>query len=154
MRIDVQCPQPAAVLKVTATLSVTKRIAVSSDKVWQAIESIGGLDRWFPIIMACRVEGTGVGAIRILGLAGGGEMRDRIVEISDSERRLRYDRFASPFPVEKYLGTVEVRDAGNGLSEISWSVQLDADASKKDELADLIESAISDGIDGLARDLR
>jgi hypothetical protein len=56
--------------------------------------------------------------------------------------------------VEKYLGTVEVRDAGDGLSEISWSVQLDADASKKDELADLIESAISDGIDGLARDLR
>jgi hypothetical protein len=80
-------------------------------------------------------------------------MRDRIVEISDSDRRLRYDRFASQFPVEKYLGTVEVRDAGDGLSEISWSVQLDADAGKKAELADLIESAISDGIDGLALEL-
>ncbi len=136
-----------------ANADVTKILDTPSDKVWAAIKSIGGLDRWFPIIAACRVEGAGVGAIRVPGLEGGGEMRDRILEISDSERRLRYDRFSLPFPVEKYFGTVEVRDAGPGQSELSWSIQMDADASKKDAIAGLIEIAISDGIGGLAREL-
>jgi hypothetical protein len=48
-------------------LNVTKTIASPSDQVWAAISSIGGLDRWFPIISSCRVEG--VGAIRMLTLA-------------------------------------------------------------------------------------
>lgn len=31
-------------------LIVTKTIASPSDQVWAAISSIGGLNRWFPII--------------------------------------------------------------------------------------------------------
>ncbi len=136
-----------------ANVNVTKTLDAPGDKVRTAIKSIGGLDRWLPIITACRVEGQGVGATRLLELSGGGEMRDRTLEISDSERQLRYDRFALPFPVEKYLGTVEVRDAGPGQSELSWSAQMEAGASKKDEMTGLIQSAITDGIDGLAREL-
>lgn len=40
-------------------LKVTKTINVSTDKVWAAISGIDGLDRWFPIITSCRVEGEG-----------------------------------------------------------------------------------------------
>jgi Polyketide cyclase / dehydrase and lipid transport len=137
-----------------ANANVTKILNVPSDRVWAAIKSVGGLDQWFPIIATCKVEGAGVGAIRILELAGGGEMRDRIIEIADRERRLRYDRFQLPFPVAKYFGTVEVRNRGDSQSEISWSIQMDVDADKKDELNLLIQSAISDGIDGLERELR
>lgn len=136
-----------------ANANVTKILNAPCDEVWSAVKSIDGLDCWFPIIASCRIEGAVVDAVRILGLAGGGEMRDRILEISDAERRVRHDRFALPFPVEKYLGTVEVRDAGPGQSELSWSVQVEAGASKKDEMTSLIQSAITDGIDGLAREL-
>jgi carbon monoxide dehydrogenase subunit G len=78
-----------------ANANVKKIIAAPSNQVWQAIRSVGRLDRWFPVIESCHVEGEGVGAIRILGLAGGGEMRDKIVEIDDTKYRLRYERFQS-----------------------------------------------------------
>jgi hypothetical protein len=58
-----------------------------------------------------------------------------------------------PFLVEKYLGTVEVRDADSGQSELCWSIETEVGASNKDEMKGLIQSAISDGIDGHTRDL-
>lgn len=136
-----------------ATLEVKKTIAVRSDEVWSAISSIGGLERWFPIISSCRVEGAGVGAIRVLTLADGAEMRDRVLEIDQSARRFRYERTHSPFPVSKYVGTVVVHDR-DGATEVSWTVDLDVAADARDQLASLIENALSDGISGLERDLR
>jgi hypothetical protein len=62
--------------------NVTKILDAPNDKFSAAIKSFDGFDRWFPIIISCHVEGAGVDAVRILGLAGGSEMRDRILEIS------------------------------------------------------------------------
>ncbi|MFY9629172.1 MAG: SRPBCC family protein [Methylocystis sp.] len=82
---------------------------VTAAKVWVAIEDIGGLDRWFPIIDACRVEGEGEGALQMMTLAGGaGEMCDRIIEVAPRERRLRYHRTHLPFPISDYFGVVEI----------------------------------------------
>ncbi len=137
-----------------ATAKATKIVDAPGEKVWSAIKSIGGLDRWFPIIASCRVEGAGAGAIRILGLVDGGEMRDRVLEIADAERRFRYDRFELPFPVENYQGTVEVRERSDQRSDVVWRTQFEVAADKKDALVALIENALSDGLDGLERELR
>jgi hypothetical protein len=135
------------------TVVIEKNLCVSADKAWAAIRAIGGLDRWFPIISACKVEGEGVGALRVLTLAGGGEMRDRIVEISSAERRLRYARTHLPFPVSEYQGVVEIR--GDGAScVLIWTVQFSVEPAMRDEMAGLVKSAISDGVDGLERELR
>ncbi|HYE36459.1 SRPBCC family protein [Methylocaldum sp.] len=135
-------------------LNVTKTIDVPGDKVWAAISGIGGLDRWFPVIASCRVEGEGVGAIRVLGLGDGGEIRDRIEEIDHQTRRFRYVRTDSPFPVTKYLGTVDVRDADGDKSEVSWTVEIDVAADARDELTRFLKSALSAGISGIEQDLR
>lgn len=137
-----------------ATVNVTKVVDAPVEKIWLAIRSIDGLDRWFPIIESRRVDGRqGVGAIRTLRLVGGGEMRDRIVEIADTERRFRYERFELPFPVENYRGTVEARGRADHRSDVIWRVQFEVAAEKRDELVALIEGALSDGIDGLGRAL-
>ncbi len=135
------------------TVNITKTAPVTPAAVWAAIRGIGGLDRWFPIIETCRVEGAGVGAIRIFVLAGAGEVRDRIIEIDDAARRFRYDRFASPFPVQSYIGTVDLRAAGGG-TELSWTVVFDSSEEARDQVAALVHGAISDGVDGLFEELR
>lgn len=135
-------------------LKVTKTINVSSDKVWAAISGIGGLDRWFPTITSCRVEGEGVGAIRVLGLGDGGKIRDRIEEIDHKERRFRYLRTDHPFPVSRYVGTVEVRDGESGQSEVTWTVEIDVAAEARDELVGFLSTALSDGIGGIEQDLQ
>jgi len=136
------------------TIIVTKTIDGPPETAWSAVRSIASLDRWFPVIATSRVEGTGVGATRVLGLAEGGELHDRILEIDDAQRRFRYERFHSPFPVQSYLGTVEVRDAVERRSEISWTVVIEAAPDVTPGLAEFLRSALSDGIKGLERDLR
>jgi len=39
-------------------LNVTKTISTNADQTWAAISSIGGIDRWFPMITGCSVSGT------------------------------------------------------------------------------------------------
>lgn len=134
-------------------VNVTKTISVPPARAWTAISGIGGLDRWFPVIAGCRVEGTGVGAVRVLRLGDGAEMRDRIEEIDHGNRRFRYDRTDHPFPVRSYLGTVEVRDASGGGAEISWTVVMELGAEARDAVSAFVAQALSDGIDGLEREL-
>ncbi len=135
-------------------VNVIKIINVPSCKVWQAISAIGGLDRWFPIINSCRVEGKGVGAIRILGLADGAEVKDCIKEIHDQDNRFRYLRTHHPFPVSYYEGTVNVRDVDKGKCEVSWSVQIKIVKADRDEFTGLLKQALSDGISGLEQYLQ
>ncbi len=137
-------------------LKVIKTVAVDSDKAWEAISSIGGLDRWFPVIDSCRVEGEGVGAIRILGLSDGSVIKDCIKEVDHQDRRLRYLRTQHPFPASHYEGTVTVNDIGNGQCKISWVLELEITVHDRarDELMQFLTQALSDGIDGIESDLQ
>lgn len=135
------------------TVNVTKIIALTNDKAWQAISQINGLERWFPVITACQVTGCGVGATRIMALTSGEEIVDRIESIDHEAKRFQYNRIKSPFPVNRYLGTVDICKIGPDSSEISWTVEIDVDNEKRDELIGFIKQALSDGIDGLERDL-
>lgn len=138
-------------------VGVKKTIGASSDEVWKAIRGIGGLDRWFPIIESCHVAGDGVGAIRTLTLAGGGEIVDVIEAIDDSRRRLCYRRTKHPFPVRQYRGVVEAQPEGEGTNAVSctvsWTVTIDVEDTDRDAVTTLLRQALSDGLDGLAREL-
>ncbi|QGM97009.1 SRPBCC family protein [Methylocystis parvus] len=136
------------------SVTIRKSDTVDADAAWAAIRGVDGLDRWFPIIDRCRVEGAGVGAVRIFTIAhDGGEVRDRILEIDEAARRLKYDRFSSPFPVSSYIGTVEIRTIGD-KTELIWTVEFESAEAARDDVAALVKSAISDGVDGLFRELR
>lgn len=135
------------------TLNVTKTMAVPADQAWQAIAQINGLDHWFPVIVDCTVTGNGVGATRILTLSTGEKITDRIEAIDHHGRRFRYNRIESPFPVSRYLGTVDICQLGPDSSEIVWTLEIDVDNEKRDELVGFLKQTLSDGIDGLERDL-
>jgi hypothetical protein len=137
-----------------ANISIVKPIDAPSGKVWAAIRNIDGLDRWFPVIESCRVEGEGVGVIRILGLGDGAEIRDRIEEIDDHARCFRYLRTHHPFPISSYRGKVSVRDAGDGKSEVTWAVVLDVAADARNKTLAFLGAVLSAGISGLEQDLQ
>jgi len=105
------------------------------------------------VITDCQVTGCGVGATRLMTLTSGEEIIDRIESIDHQTKRFRYNRIKSPFPVNRYLGTVDVCKIGPDSSEISWTVEIDVDKDQRDELAGFIKQALADGIDGMERDL-
>lgn len=134
------------------TVNVSKTMPIPAATVWSAIAGIGGLERWFPVISACHLIGGGVGAMRVLTLAAGGEMIDRIELIDHGRRRFQYNRIESPFRVSSYQGTVEVCEGLDGGSVLEWSVDIDADTESLD-LLEFVRQAITDGVSGLERDL-
>lgn len=133
--------------------AITKKLNVPTEKVWNAISKVGRLDVWFPIIATCRVEGKGAGSHRYMTLEGGGGITDLIEEISDANQRLVYLRTESPFPVTHYRGTVEVFDSYDSLAIVVWTIDFDSTPEDSAAVAELVENAIADGIDGMEQDL-
>lgn len=134
---------------------ITKKLNVPAEAVWAAIRNIGRLDVWFPFIETCRVEGEGAGALRYMTIAnGGGDIKDTIAEIDDSNMRLVYLRPVSPFPVSYYRGTVEVFKSYDGLGIVVWTIDFESAPEDAASVAELVHGAISQGVDGMEKDLQ
>lgn len=133
---------------------ITKKLNVPADVVWGAIRKIGRLDVWFPFIETCRVEGDGPGASRYMTVAGGGDIKDTIEEIDDTNMRLVYLRPVSPFPVTYYQGTVEIFRSYDGLGVVVWTIDFESQPEDTASVAELVYGAISAGIDGMEKDLQ
>lgn len=133
---------------------ISKKLNVPAERVWHAIRCIGRLDIWFPFIDTCRVEGNGPGALRFMTIANnGGEIQDTIEKIDDIQRRLVYRRPVSPFPVTDYTGTVEVFTSYDGFGIIVWTIDFESKPEDAVSVAELVYSAISEGIEGMEKDL-
>lgn len=134
--------------------TITKKLNVPAEMIWEAIRKIGRLDVWFPIIETCRVEGDGPGALRYMTLSGGGDIKDSIEEIDDARMKLVYLRPLSPFPVSHYKGTVEVFKSYDGLGVVVWTIDFESKPEDAESVAELVRGAIGDGIDGMEKDLQ
>lgn len=67
-------------MTVATKQTITKKLAVPSDGVRDAVRSFGKLDRSFPSMEACWIDGTGVGAVRHLTpVAGTATTADRLI---------------------------------------------------------------------------
>jgi hypothetical protein len=133
---------------------ITKKLNVPAGVVWEAIRKIGRLDVWFPFIETCRVESEGPGALRYMTVAGGGEIKDTIEEIDNINMRLTYLRPLSPFPVTYYKGTVEVFRSYDGSGVVVWTIDFESRPEDAASVAELVRGAISEGIDGMEKDLQ
>jgi len=134
--------------------AITKKLNVPSEQVWEAISKIGRLDVWFPFIETCKVEGDGPGALRHMTIAdNGGDIKDTIEEIDSKNMKLIYLRPISPFPVTYYKGTVEVFTSYDGLGIVVWTIDFESKSEDSASVAEIIQSAISAGIDGMEKDL-
>lgn len=134
--------------------AITKKLNVPSDMVWEAISKIGRLDVWFPFIETCKVEGDGPGALRYMTIAdNGGDIKDTIEDIDSKAMKLIYLRPISPFPVTYYKGTVEVFTSYDGLGIVVWTIDFESKPEDSASVAELVQGAISAGIDGMEKDL-
>ena len=133
--------------------AISKKLRLSAERAWSALRALDRLDVWFPIIASCRVSGHGVGAWRYMITIDGGEIQDVIEVCDDQCRRLVYRRPVSPFPVSQYRGTVEVFTSYDGSAVVVWTIDFESEVGVANEVAALVEQAISAGIDGMELDL-
>jgi len=68
--------------------------------------------------------------------------------------KLIYLRPLSPFPVTHYKGTVEVFKSYDGLGVVVWTIDFESKPEDTVSVAELVHGAISEGIDGMEKDLQ
>ena len=101
-----------------ATVYASTIVEAHPEKVWTLVRDFNALPRWFPFIIASELrEGDTpdrVGAVRTLQTRGGGVVLERLLELSDSEMRLRFLTFEGADLTLNYNGHMQVRPLTRG----------------------------------------
>ena len=101
-----------------ATLYASTIVEANPEKVWELVRNFNALPEWFPFILASELQEGDmpdrVGAVRTLQARGGGVVRERLLELSDSEMRLRFLTFEGADLTLNYNGHMQVRPLTRG----------------------------------------
>jgi hypothetical protein len=126
------------------TVSVSQRVAAPAKGVWDIVRTGADVNRWFPSVTACRLDGVGVGAQRICTV-NGQELTEIIETVDDASRIFQYRIVEQALmPIRNILGTFHVAQIGASESQVLWFVNFDID----DERA---WPAVKEGIEGMYR---
>lgn len=132
------------------TVVVSNVIEAVPARVWEVLRDLGALDEWLPLVRECRLEGSGPGAKRFCTLANGVKLAERIEEVDEARKSIRYVVAEGDLPLEDYVGTVAVKALGPDRAEVSWHAHYTPAPGHADELRETFRGAFADGIRGLA----
>lgn len=125
----------------------------SADAVWQVLADFGGIGAWGPGIVSCKLEGSGVGAVRAVEMPGGAVMEERLETLDDAQRTLQYAIIGGPLPVDDYLATVKVSEQGSGC-RVDWGARFTPpEGVPADAIAGGINGAYAGMLDALKKHL-
>ena len=101
-----------------ATVYGSTIVKASPEEVWALVRDFNALPRWFPFIASSELRDGDlpdkVGAVRTLRARNGGIVRERLLEISDPEMRLRFHTFEGADLTLNYIGHMQLRPVTRG----------------------------------------
>jgi uncharacterized protein YndB with AHSA1/START domain len=102
-----------------ASVRFSTRIERPAHEVWGLAGDPARLHEWFPGIVACQVEGDQ----RVVTMASGLAMPERLLTVDGLQRRLQY-RITAPMFTE-HLGTIDVFELDDATSFVVYSTDAD-----------------------------
>ncbi len=131
-----------------AKIYVTSVIDAPVDKVWAVIRDFNGLPNWLPAFSDSRIEGglpsDAVGCVRNFNLKEGGNIRERLLALSDVEYSCTYTIISSPLPVENYVATLSLKPITDGNRTFAeWKAEFDSPQPK--EMIETIGNGVFQG---------
>jgi len=131
----------------TKLLTITKSVDVAAppEEVWALIGQFGGA--WHPLVADLHTTGTGVGELRTIDTIDGKTIVERLADISESERTLKYT-LVSGIPATRYEGIMEVRAEGDG-STVTWTVNYRPEGQGELIVHTIISTLLGTGLDAL-----
>ncbi|HEY8156349.1 MAG TPA: SRPBCC family protein [Myxococcota bacterium] len=133
---------------------VVDEIAAPAARVWALIRGFGDLLQWADGLESCELAGSGVGAVRTVGLPGGLRLQERLESYDEAGRRFSYAIIGKhPLPFRGYLSTVQLREAGPARCEITWEGRFDAKPGSEAASQKLIRGIYTGSIASLRKKL-
>ncbi len=128
-------------------VSMSTDLNASADDVWRMIGGFNALPDWHPAVEKSELKEEG--QERVLSLAGGGKIIERLEKLSDGEREYSYSITDSPLPVANYRSTIKVRDGEDGCT-VEWSSDFEAVGPDNDAMK-AVEGIYQAGFDNLKK---
>jgi hypothetical protein len=125
-------------------------ISAPADAVWKIVRDFGRPDRFIAAVQASRLEGSGVGARRILAF-GDAEVIEQLDALDDKARSLTYSIVSAPLPMEGYVSTMRVRGTGKGRCELEWSCSFTPKGAPEADAKKIVEDVYSAGFAGIKK---
>jgi hypothetical protein len=138
-----------------AEVLVMEELPVPAEKVWELVRDFGGIEKWLgAMVQGLEVDGEGVGAIRTIMLPGNNQLQEQLTAHSDADRSFSYAIVGkSPLPVEDYLATFELIEAGDQACRIEWSSTFEPAGIAEVDARPMIEGIYTSGIAALRKTL-
>ncbi len=132
-----------------AKVNMTTDLDVAADQLWSVIGGFNALPDWHPAVEKSELQDEG--SMRVLSLAGGGEIVEKLEKHDDNERIYSYTITDSPLPVKNYRAEIKVIDQGNGKASVEWSSEFSAEGAEENEAIDVITGIFQAGLDNLKK---
>jgi Polyketide cyclase / dehydrase and lipid transport len=132
-------------------------IDAPADRVWATVRDFNALPNWHPAIRESRIEGNHpsdkVGCVRNFNLKDGGNIRERLLALSDYDFSCTYSILESPMGVSNYVATLKLAPITDGNRTFAeWSAEFDCEPDRMSALAQLVgQGVFQGGFDALKR---
>jgi len=117
------------------------------DAVWGVLRDFNGHDSWHPTVDTSQIErgesSDRVGCVRRFKLTDGGELRERLLTLSDMEQSYSYCLLDTPIPLFNYVSHVRLLPVTDGERTFwQWESRFDTPKGREEELSELVGDGI------------
>jgi hypothetical protein len=120
------------------------------DVVWHVISDFGAADRYLPGVIACSVEGSGVGALRTLTHADGSQTVERLEEWDGGTYTLSYTQLSGT-PFHNLLTKISVGEIASDHCEVTFWATLQPDGEPTGDQLETLAESLESNARGLLR---
>jgi polyketide cyclase/dehydrase/lipid transport protein len=120
------------------------------DEVWAKIRDFNALPDWHPAFTDSHIEndepGDKVGSIRNFNLKDGGNIRERLLTLSDVKHLCTYTILESPLPLQNYVATLRLAPVTDGnRTYAEWTAEFNCRLEEEDGLVKTIGDGVFQG---------
>jgi len=132
-------------------------IDAPAERVWAVVRDFNALPNWHPLIRDSRIEGNHpgdkIGCVRNFNLKDGGNIRERLLALSDYDYSCTYAILESPMGVSNYIATLKLAPVTDGNRTFAeWSAEFDCPADRTGALVQTVgQGVFQGGFDALKR---
>ena len=125
-------------------------IETSAEELWTIVGQFGRLPEWLPLVTQCRVDGSGVGAVRTLTMHDGAIVKERM-DAYDADRRTYAYSVVDPgkLPLKSFRSTIHVEPDGEGRSIVTWAGRFEVSGAEEADAVRSIDAFYEAGIEAL-----
>ena len=143
-----------------AKVETTAVIPAPIEPVWEIFRDFNGPDRWHPAVDVSEIEdrhpSDKVGCVRRFKLAGGEELREQLLSLSDVETMFRYCLIETPIPLFNYVALVRLIPVTQSEATfVQWSARFQTPKGEEEALTTLVRDGVQRaGIAAVAREVQ